>query len=374
MFLHTFKYDFRQCVRQKEIIFWLIFFPIILGSFFKVAFSELYDKTVKFNAIPIAVVETEKNAVFDQVIEQVSTGDDALFKVTRTDMKDAENLLKDGKITGIISTGDLSAEFSSSGIEQTIVRSFIRQYKTQEKIITDTAKNSPEKLESVISALSAEVESNTDIPFSDDLDNTVQYFYNLLAMVALFGSMSGIFVAINNQGNLSALGARKCCSPENKLTSIVAGLSAYCVVQTICMIVAVSFLAFVLKIDFGGRLGFVYLSSIIGGFMGVAMGFFVGSFGRLSEGMKMGIILTVSMLSCFLSGLMIGNIKALIAEYAPIVNKINPASVISDSYYCLAIYDDYSRYIQKIILMLIMTVLFTLGGFILTRRRKYASL
>ncbi len=374
MFLHTFKYDFRQCLRQKELTFWLILFPIILGSFFKVAFSELYEKTVKFDAVPIAVVETEKNAVFDQVIEQVSTGEDALFKVTRTDMKNAEKMLKDEKVTGIISTGDLSVEFSSSGIDQTIVKSFIQQYKTQEKIITDTATNAPEKLDTVISALSTDIESNKNIPFADDLDTTVQYFYNLLAMVALFGAMSGVFVAINNQGNLSSLGARKCCSPVNKLTSITAGLSAHCVVQTICMIVAVSFLAFILKIDFGDRLGLVYLSSIVGGFMGVAMGFFIGSFGRLSEGVKMGIIMAVSMLSCFLSGLMVNNIKALVSEYVPVFNEINPAAVISDTYYCLAIYDDYSRYIRKMITMIILTVFFTLGGYILTRRRKYASL
>ena len=45
-----------------------------------------------------------------------------------------------------------------------------------------------------------------------------------------------------------------------------------------------------------------------------------------------------------------------------------------DSLYCLNFYDDYTRFTQKIITMLVMSVIFMLIGFFLTRRRKYASL
>ena len=80
------------------------------------------------------------------------------------------------------------------------------------------------------------------------------------------------------------------------------------------------------------------------------------------------------MTCCFLSGLMVGNIKADIAAFAPWINKINPAAIISDSFYCLNVYSDYSMYIEKIVSMLILIACFTIGGFLLTRRRKYASL
>ena len=44
MFLHNLKYDFIQTIRQKEIVFWLMMFPIILGTFFKMAFGNIYQK------------------------------------------------------------------------------------------------------------------------------------------------------------------------------------------------------------------------------------------------------------------------------------------------------------------------------------------
>ena len=80
------------------------------------------------------------------------------------------------------------------------------------------------------------------------------------------------------------------------------------------------------------------------------------------------------MISSFLSGLMIGDIKGYIAERAPWLNNINPASVISDSIHCLNIYSDYRRYTTKMVTMLIMIAVFSVIGLIFTRRKKYASI
>lgn len=375
MFFHNLKYELLIGLRKKETLFWLILFPIVLGSFFKIAFAGIYDKTV-FTAVPIAVVQTEKNETFDSVIKQVSTGKDSLFKVTFTDEKKALQMLKDEKCDGIIYSGsDLSLTVASKGIKQTIIKTFVSQYKLQEKIITDTITSNPESVQKVISQLSKEVKYNNDIKLTEgNTDNTIQYFYNLLAMVALLGSMSGLSVAIGNQGNLSNIGARKCISPTNKAVSITASLCSCFIIQTICMLVAVTFICFVLKIDFGNRLPLVYLSSVMGGILGVSCGFFIGSIGRMGENAKIAVAMTFSMLSCFLSGLMIGNLKGVIAEHCPIINEINPAAVISDTFYCLNIYSDYRRFTEKIIVMAIMIFAFGAGGFLLSRRRKYESL
>ena len=108
--------------------------------------------------------------------------------------------------------------------------------------------------------------------------------------------------------------------------------------------------------------------------LSVSMGFMIGSFGRISQGAKVGIAMTISMLSCFFSGLMIGNMKAILAEKLPWFNRINPAALISDAFYCLNVYQDYDRYLEKNVSMLILAVLFVTIGILLTRRRKYASL
>lgn len=376
MFFHNFKYELLSSIREKGVVIWLMIFPIVLGTLFKIAFSGIYEKTEVYSTIHVAIVESKENEVFRSVIDTIEDADEPLLKVTYADKEEARELLKAKEVKGIIYVDeDLSLGVAERGIEQTILKAFTERYAVQERIITDTVKSDPARLEAVVSALTGEAESNRDIPLTDgNTDIYIAYFYNLIAMVAMYGSITGLHISIGNQGNLSALGARKCCSPTPKSVSLMASLLGSFVIQSLCMVICVTYLALVLKVDFGSRLPQVYLSSIIGGFLGVALGFMIGSIGRMSQGAKVGIAMAGSMASCFMSGLMVANMKPLMAEKAPWFGRINPASVISDSFYCLNVYNDYRRFTEKIVTMLIMTAVFMAIGFLLTRRRKYASL
>ncbi len=378
MFLHNFKYELLSSLRTKDMIFWLMIFPIILGTLFKIAFADIYEKTTAFSSIPTAVVEVQENEIFHSVIETLEEEEDPLLSVTYTDEEDALKLLQSGEVEGIIYLdGTLSLTVAEEGMEETILKSFVEQYTVQNKIIIDTAASAqdPTQAKAVIAALSEEISTCTDIPLTDgNPDNMVQYFYNLIAMVALYGAITGLHVTINAQANLSALGARKTCSPTPKSVSLTAGLLGSYLIQTLCMVICVTFIAFILKVNLGSRLPLVYLAAILGGITGVSLGFFVGALNLFRVELKMGISIAVIMLLCFLSGLMVGNMKAIIAQKMPWFNKINPAAVISDSFYCLNIDSGYDRFIQKIITMLIISVTFTALGVLVTRRKKYASL
>ena len=376
MFFHNFKYSLKNAFRQKEFLFWILAFPIILGTFFYVAFNSMYEKESMFNKIPVAIVENTENTAFKEVIKELSSGEDAMFDSKFTDSQTALDMLKTNDISGIINVdSELSLTVSNDGIKQTIIKSFLDQYQIRESIITDTVNNNPQNLQSVIDAMSQEINCNESLSLSNgNMDTYIQYFYNLIAMAAFFGSISGLYIAINNQGNLSAIAARKCISPTNKLTSITASLLASFVAQVVCVSIGITYILFILKVDMGDKIPMVYLSGAVGSLTGVTMGFFIGSFGRLNQNVKMAISMSVTMLSCFLSGLMIGNMKSVIEMYVPIVNRINPAALISDLFYSLNIYNDYRRYTEKFVTLLILSVVFTIGGFLLTRRKKYASL
>ena len=58
----------------------------------------------------------------------------------------------------------------------------------------------------------------------------------------------------------------------------------------------------------------------------------------------------VTMTFCFLSGLMVGDMRMNIENSCPIINKINPAALITDSFYALEIYDTYDRFLTNIFL------------------------
>lgn len=376
MFVHNLKYSLKGIVRQKDFIFWILAFPIILGTFFYVAFSGMYENESIFREIPVAIVENTENTAFKEVMTKLSSGENPMFDSTYTDSVSALDMLQKNDISGIIYVNqELSLTVSHDGMKETIIKSFLDQYKIRETIIRDTINSNPQNLQFVINAMTQEINCNENILLSDgNMDFYIQYFYNLIAMAAFFGSITGLYISINNQGNLSAIAARKCVSPTNKLISLTANLLASFIAQVVCVSISVTYIVFILKVDMGNKIPMVYLSGAAGSLTGVTMGFFIGSFGRINQGVKTAISMTITMSSCFLSGLMVGNMKAVVEQYAPIVNRINPAALISDLFYCLNVYDDYKRYIEKFVTLMILSAIFTIGGFLLTRRKKYASL
>lgn len=357
-------------------MFWMLAFPIILGTFFNIAFSGIYEKDDMFSSIPVAVVEQQENSSFKLTMEQMSDGEDALFDAEYTDKDKALELLENGDVSGVIFVGDeLSLSVKGDGLKPTIIKSFLDRYKINEKIITDAAKKDPMKVQDVVDAMSKEINCVTEKNISDgNQDPYVQYFYNLIAMSCLFGTLAGLNIVINSQGNLSDIGARKCISPIHKLKTITASLLAVTLVNFLCNVIGLLYLVFALDIDFGAPILPLFGIALAGSLTGVSLGFFVGAIGRADEGHKTGILVAVSMFFCFMSGLMVGNMRAVVDKYAPWFNKINPAALISDSFYSLNIYDTYDRLIQNIVTLMIITAVCTLGGFMLTRRQKYASL
>ena len=146
MFLHILKYELKNGVRTKDLIIWLMVFPIVLGTFFKIAFGSVYNKTEKFSAIPVAVVEETENPAFRQVLDGIESADEPFLKVTYADRAKAEELLDSGDVEGIISSADkLGLTVKQKGLAQTMLKSFVEQYTLREKIAMDAIQTSPEK-------------------------------------------------------------------------------------------------------------------------------------------------------------------------------------------------------------------------------------
>ena len=121
-------------------------------------------------------------------------------------------------------------------------------------------------------------------------------------------------------------------------------------------------------------MGRMLLISFFGSLIGVSMGIFIGSLGKIREGVKIGIILGFSMVSSFLAGLMNNTMKDLVEKNAPIINRINPASLISDAFYCINVYDDMARYYRNLITLAVMSIVLAAASFLIIRRERYDSI
>ncbi|MBR1751339.1 MAG: ABC transporter permease [Ruminococcus sp.] len=376
MFFHYLKYFTLSTLREKSVIFWLMLFPLILGTFFHAALIGVYDKDIKFSEIPVSVVVKRENPNFKKVMEQVSSGDDALFTTSYDDEDAAKEKLESGEVKGIIYVEPLlSLTVKSSGMDQTVIRSFVERYSTTESVIINAALNNPQKISEITESFSEELKANVAVPLTDGNMNTyMSYMYNLLAMVCVLGTTVGMNIALLSEANLSAVGIRNSLAPNSKLTKCFAGLVSGCMVQTVCSLIALIYIKYILQDDLGVSLPVAALTVMVGSWMGVAIGFFFGSVGKLSEGARQGLAIAFSMLLCFLSGLMVGDMKAICMEKIPFFNNINPAALVCDALYVVNVDGDYNRYIVKLLTMAAITLIFTILGFVATRRKRYASI
>ena len=106
MFIHNFKYALKTLLKNKMLIFWTFAFPIILGTFFNMAFANI-EKSEKLDIIDIAIVENENlkdNEIWKQTFKVLSDEEnkDRMFNTKYVKKEEAENLLKNDEITGYI--------------------------------------------------------------------------------------------------------------------------------------------------------------------------------------------------------------------------------------------------------------------------------
>ena len=378
----NFKYALLRLMRNKANLFWILVFPIVLGCFFKIAFSNI-TASESFHTIPVAVVEgnSADATAFHTMIEQLSgDSEDAMLSATFCDDKKARTLLEKGKVDGIFYTTDtvelaVNSDLSDASINQSILQSLLTQYYLNRDLIVQILTTNPGNIESLVDSIGQSVDTRKEVSLTrNNTDTYDQYFYNLIAMACLYTAMGGINLAINNSANLSSLAARKTIAPAKRAALIGTELLAIILFESLLNMVSFLFIVTVLGVHMTTHLGLALLTILISTTFSITLGMFLGCVGPKSEGGKTGLMFAVVMPLCFLSGLMMGTMRMVVEKYAPFVNRINPAALISDSFYALNNYDTLTRYTGNILTLLLMTVLFLIISILVTRRKTYASL
>ncbi|MCI9415701.1 MAG: ABC transporter permease [Clostridiales bacterium] len=393
MFWHLYGGRLRSLLRDKENLFWTLLFPILLATMFYVAFSNLMSTTEDFNPVPVAVVDDEAYRLddgFRQVLDELSVAADAqevpdgkLFRLTVTGREDADRLLEAGEVEGVITVGGdgtdtsdgIGLKLKSSGINQSIIKSFLDEYAQTSAAMQSILSENPAAVQQLVEQMSQRQESTQAISYSDSKPDTMlNYFYALIAMACLYGCFWGLRNTNDIQADLSTLGARRSVAPSRKMTAVLADAGAALTVHFGEILIVLAYLILALKVDFGSRFGYVLLTCFMGCVTGVSYGTFVGAAIRKKDSVKNAIMIGLTMLLCFLSGLMVNGIRQFIADTVPVLNYINPAALITDAFYSLYVYASTDRFFLNIGILGGIALLFITGSVLLTRRQKYASL
>lgn len=393
MFIHNLKYTIKTLFKNKVLIFWTFAFPIILGLFFNMAFSNI-EKDEMLQVFDIAVVDNEEfrsQDIYVDALSELSNDDnlDKLFNIKYVSLNDADELLDDAKIEGYIFFSDNKPNIvvKESGTYQTIIRFVIDEIEQNKIMVNDLVVKEIEEymlngnysfnketvVSNILDKINKEKVNLKNISNSNLSYMTIEY-YTLIAMACMYGGMLGLTAINGCLANMSNKGKRIAVSPTKKSIIVLSSLIGAYFVSLVGIALLILFLLFFLKVDFGNNVPLIIILSLVGDLAGISLGVLIASCLRVSEGAKTGITIAITMFLSVLSGMMGVTLKYVIDKNIPIINLINPNNLITDGFYSLYYFDTLDRYFRDIIYLLIFTLICLIFSFFSLRREKYDSI
>ncbi len=379
--LHLFRYRFLQIIRNFPNMFWALLFPIILGTLFYLSFGSAGLESTgesSWDAVKVAVVKdkgiSENARAFEEFLAQMD-GEMLDIQDISTE-SEALKALNDETVSGIFYVRDTpSLTVAKNGLYESILTSVLESYNQNAAMFREIAMTRPEKLMDALNALDDYRNTTAEVSLGGkDLDPNVQYFFSLVAYACLSGAFLGVQSSVDGQANISALGARRSITPTHKLTLILIDMTVLFMIHFFNILILCLYVTRVLGVSLGDDIGALLLVDFMGSMIGVCLGVAIGCLARISYGMKMGVCVLFTLFPGFLAGLMFGNMKNIIELHCPLINRINPAAVLSDAFYCMGIYNDMERFTRCLVILAVMSTLLLTVAFLGIRRERYDSI
>lgn len=342
-------YQAKHNFRDKGFLFWSLLYPILMMTFFHIAFSGVMD--FKLEGVKVGI--ERENAVKDTLasIEFMDT--------VETTEKAAEELLEKGEIDGFIDS-KLNITVSESGINQTIIKEVVDEIRQ-------------------IGALGMPYESyDFTVDYISDRDqrsnSLVVMFYSLIAMVAAYSVYPGLESVNLIQANLSDIGARVSISPLKKQSFLVAGAIVAMGLNIMSNALLLLFTKYFLRIELFYSLKYSLLLILMGNVFGVSLGMFIGASNRKSLNFKTAVCIATTLFLAALSGLFGPWIKLAVDTRLGIISRMNPISIVSNNLYRVNFLGNTDGLIEGVVLLGAYSALLILLSFAFLRRRRYDSI
>lgn len=392
MFYHNFKYNLKILFRNRTLVFWTYIFPILLGTLFSLAFSNIENKE-KLDIINIDVVNDNnfnKSIAYNETIKILSDEEssDRLFNTKYTSLEESKKDLESNDITGYLLFNDVdevTIYVNSNGINETVLRYVMDEVKSNkmmmESIIKKEMANGNYNVITDYDSYVNEIKNliNVDNIKLNDISNknmsyTMIEYYSLIAMACMYGGMISMTIINKMLPNMDAVGKRVAVSKLSKGKMLLSSLLSGYVVQLIGLIILFIYTILVLNVDYGSNLIYVILLALLGSMAGLSLGMMLASALKVNENAKMGMLIAISMSGSFLAGMMGVTMKYVIDKNVPLLNKINPVNMITDGLYSLYYYSSLNRYYFNIISLVIFFVIMITISYLALRRQQYDSI
>jgi len=368
------KYNLLQYIRDREVLFYALILPVIMGTIFYFTISFVDEET---GIIPVAIVEQGYTSTLNQSFLQLANDleQQERLLINTVDYETAVRMLQANQVIGVIILGEtMELMLLNAGVEQNILEGLVNEFTIRYATIETIAELRPQYLEDALTAIAAYTSVNNsvrDIP----VRAASNFFYLLLAMGCFMSSIRGLKTGFSLQAHVSHTAARLSVAPTKKFVLILENLSTAILVQSVSTTITLLFYVFVLGIDFGTQWALILLACVAGSFASVAFGLFfsVAVPGKVET--KAGYLAMISYAFMFAGGIIGGTqIRDMIRNVVPLIDRINMMAIISDTFLSLVLHEDLSRFVQQLTILLGIGIACSIAGAIVLRRKSYANL
>ena len=390
MFIHNFKYSLKLLLKNRQLVFWTLAFPIIMAVLFNMAFSNI-ENSETLEAIDIAVVDDNSfnsSLIYKNSLKSLGEGDERLFNITYTDEKGADELLYEKKVTGIfrIVKNEPVVTVNSNGLRETVLCYVVNEIKSTGDLVMklgfeDIRKNisSGNKIdyEKEFTDIAQDVlssDANINNVSTSNMSYIMIEYYSLIAMACMYSGLLSMTLMNYGLANVSAVGKRSAVSSAKKSGIVLPSLLASFVVQIAGLILLYLVLIFYVRADFGNELPKIILLSLAGSIAGLSVGTAVSVLVKAGENAKFTGLVGVIMAGCFFFFFLGVMMKNIVDKNVPILNKINPVAMITDGLYALYYYNSYERFWFDVISLAVFSLIVLLISINGLRRQTYDSI
>lgn len=347
---------FRTCIyqgknlyRERSSMFWILIYPLIMALFFYTAFNNLID--IKMEPINVGIEASNPMvAVFEEV---------EIFNISKLAENEGMEALRVDEIEGYIDDA-LGLKVIKSGFNQTLIKGVLDQVLQMKELGVPYG----------------------NFDFSIDYtqgkeqrsDTIIISFYTLFAMVATYGMFPAIELVNIIQANLSNLGKRMNIVPLKKRDFLIAGVFLALFLNIFSNILLFLFIEYILGLklftDYGLSLALILVANIFG----VSVGIFLGVLNMQGTNAKTMLGIMLNLVASFFAGMMSSDVKIMLDERLPIVNKLNPISIITDNLFRLNLLDANNGFNGAVGVLLIYSIGLMLLSYSFLRRKTYDSI
>lgn len=365
MFSRVLYYRLLSNVRVGQILFWNLVFPLALSTFLYMGMASLIHPEER---TPVAVQADNEQVA--QILSDLEYEGVKMYDLQT--LADPRAAVEEGTLTAYVPDGaPLRVVAGERGIEAetlaTILLHIDRGYQAVGEILESGRETSPEE---IVDRLS-EQESLFAISGEDPKLLMTNYFYTVLAMVCLGAITLGIVNVYDTEARFSAMGKRLGIVPRGKMTFLLPFTVASLLFNMLNAGVALVYMQWVLGIPFGDNIPALLATIFVGTLFALSIGMVIGLTVKGSLDIRINLGVGLYIFSSFLAGMMTLGVKQLISVHAPIVHKINPSSLLTNTFSSLYYFDNLTVFRENLTIMGGMTLGLLAIVWLLARRNQY---